>query len=282
MGKNSAIDLVEKAMFVLRLKKPQWEYIPEGWKYLKGHPEVKGWGVEKILDVYRKKWPFYASCVSDKGPVGITLEMKRPEREDVFAHNINMSFSYALGVSALGKSSISMLDWGGGIGQYYFLAKEMFPRLDISYTCKDHAVFTEHGKTLFPDQVFVSDESCLNGRYDLVMAGTSLHYSEDWRKTLRDLARVTEGYIYVAQLPVVFSGEPFVFIQRPYKYGYGTEYLSWCLNGKVFLRSAADAGLELVREFIYGYKPRIYRAPEECGYRGYLFKSAGNGDKSDS
>ncbi|GAH08903.1 unnamed protein product, partial [marine sediment metagenome] len=40
-----------------------------------------------------------------------------------------------------------------------------------------------------------------------------------------------------------------------------------------FLGCAEAAGLKLIREFIYGYRPLVYKAAEQNEYRGYLFKS---------
>jgi hypothetical protein len=61
-------------------------------------------------------------------------------------------------------------------------------------------------------------------------------------------------------------------VQRAYKYGYNTEYLGWCFNRQEFLQAARANNLELVREFIFDYNPKVYRAPEQLDFRGFLFK----------
>ena len=45
------------------------------------------------------------------------------------------------------------------------------------------------------------------------------------------------------------------------------------LNREEFLTCADAIGLKLVREFIVGHRPLIYRAPEQNEYRGFLFIS---------
>lgn len=252
--------------------KPEWEYIPKGWAYAKKHHEVKGWNVSDILEVYKRKWPKFVEMVQGLGPLGIAHESSLATDADVGSHNAIMSFGYSIALAACGMSSFSMLDWGGGIGHYYLMAEAILPGVKIDYHCKDVPLLAEYGAKLFPQEHFYKDESCFERTYNFVMAGASFHYSEDWQAVLDNLAKVTKQYLYVAQLPVVRNAASFVFVQRPYRYGYNTEYLAWCLNCEDFLRHAKALNLKLVREFVYGLKPLIYKAPEQNEYRGYLFK----------
>lgn len=250
---------------------PEWEYIPQGWRYADNHPEVKGWNVDDILAVYRQKWPGFANHVGGTGMLGIAHEGNITIDNDIYAHNASLSFAYVLALTARQQQTISLLDWGGGIGHYYLLAKSVLPQVNINYHCKDVPVLAEYGQTLFPNQHFYTDDQCLNRRYDLVMASTSLHYTPDWQNLIKRLAGVANRYLYIAQLPTIFKQNSFVFVQRCYNYNYNTEYLGWCLNRQEFLQVAAEANLTLIREFTYGYRPIIHKAPEQNEYRGFLF-----------
>jgi putative methyltransferase (TIGR04325 family) len=168
---------------------------------------------------------------------------------------------------------MSMLDWGGGIGHYYILAKALLPDVEIDYHCKDVPVLADYGAQLLPGQHFCADESCLERTYDFVMASGSMHFTEDWPSLLAGLAKATDGYLYVTRQPTVLEVASFVFIQRPYAYGYNTEYLGWCLNRAEFVGQAEKQGLSLVREFVLAERPPIADAPEQCQYRGFLFRS---------
>ena len=254
--------------------RPKWEYIPEGWAYARSHPEVKGWNVRDVLETYKQKWPRFVAMVQGTGPLGVAHESDLASREDINSHNTMMAFAYALTLAASHKDALSMLDWGGGIGHYYLLAQALLPDVRIEYHCKDVPLLAEYGATLFPDQHFCSDESCLARTYDFVLASTSLHYSEDWQQVLAGLAGATSGYLYITRLPTVARVPSYVFIQRPYAYGYNTEYLGWCLNKAEFLGEAGRLGLTLVREFVIGEQPPIANAPEPCQYRGFLFRRA--------
>lgn len=159
------------------------------------------------------------------------------------------------------------------------LNKALYPQLIVDYYCKDVELLVAEGRALNPEVQFCTDEACLNRTYDLVNASTSLQYAKDWSATLQGLARATGRYLFVTQLPVVSNAKSFVFVQRPYQYGYNTEYLAWCLNRQEFLDAAKAARLQLVREFIVGFQPVIKNAPEQNEYQGFLFRpvsAAGN------
>jgi len=251
----------------------EWVYVPDGWSYAKSHPEVRGWNVLDILEVYKQKWPRFVDMVQGSGPLGMTHESTLTTSEDIIGHNAMMAYAYVLATASRHKDRLSMLDWGGGIGHYYLLAQALLPGVEVEYYCKDVSVLCEYGEQIFPRQHFYADERCFDRVYDFVMASTSMHYTEDWRMLLQRLADVTSGYLYVANLPVVQQAPSFVFIQRPYRYGYNTEYLAWCLNHTEFLLTAEKAGLHLLREFVYGHQPFIQGAPEQNVYRGYLFEA---------
>jgi putative methyltransferase (TIGR04325 family) len=255
----------------------EWEYIPEGWAYAERHPEVRGWDVQEVLETYQQKWPRFVAMVQGTGPLAVAHESLLTTNDDLKSHNTIMTFGYALALAASGKTRLSMLDWGGGIGHYFLLARALLPGVEIAYRCKDLPLLCAHGAQLFPQQQFSADESCFEQTYDFVIASTSVHYARDWRDLVRRLAGSTSRYLYVANVPSVRNAASFVFVQRPYRYGYNTEYLGWCINRTEFLDAAAGAGLALVREFVYGHEPVIRGAPEQNGYRGYLFRSGAVG-----
>jgi len=261
-----------KRLRTARQYRVEWEYVPEGWTYGEMHPEVKGWNVQNVLETYKEKWPQFVALVKGTGPLGFEHESALTTNTDINSHNTMMAFAYVLTLAARKKDRVSMLDWGGGIGHYYLVAQALLPKVGIEYHCKDVKVLSEYGARLFPEQHFYADESCLENIYDFVLASASIHYAENWQNLLHRLAGATAEYMYIANLPTVEQASSFVFIQRPYQYGYNTEYLGWCLNRTEFLHTAERAGLDLMREFVYGHQPSIHGAPEQNMYRGYLFR----------
>jgi putative methyltransferase (TIGR04325 family) len=149
----------------------------------------------------------------------------------------------------------------------------LLPQVAIEYHCREAPKIAAYGAQLFPNQHFFADDSYLANTYDFVLASAAIHYVEDWTGIFKKLAGVTKGYLYVTRLPMVLEAAPFVFVQRPYAYGYNTEYVAWCLNRTEFLHEADKLGLTLVREFVIGERPPIANAPERCQYRGFLFRT---------
>ncbi len=250
----------------------EWEYIPEGWEALKTDPNIKGWNVESVLEAYKANWPGFLKTLEGALPFGISPESPSENSTNLMFHNLMMTYAYALSLSTRHKSSISMLDWGGGIGHYYLLSQNLVPALEIDYHCKDVPVLAEHGRSLFPKAHFYTDETCLERKYDFVLVSGSFQYSQDWVSALKGLAQATGGYLFITRLPIAHQAPSFVIVQRPYQYGYNTEYLGWCLNRGEFLQCAQKLGLELIREFVVEPLPPIHRAPEQPEHWGFLFR----------
>jgi putative methyltransferase (TIGR04325 family) len=260
---------------VVEQRPPEWEHVPEGWARAESDPRVKGWNVEAIADAYRSKWPSYLAALEGAKPLGVYHEVVSGDAVSAYdhsAHNMLVSYAYVLARAAHGKDRISILDWGGGIGHYYPLSTAVLPGVEIDYHCKDVPVLCELGRELFPDARFYDDDSCLDGRYDLVLASGALQYAVDWRSTLGALARAAAGHLYVTRLPIAKESPSFVVVQRAYAYGYDTEYLGWVINRQDLLAEANGAGAELQREFLLSALFDAAGAPERpTEHRGYLF-----------
>jgi putative methyltransferase (TIGR04325 family) len=249
----------------------EWEYVPESWSR-----SVPGWNAAGVLAAYEQKWPAFLRALAGSGPLGVNHEASVEEIEraaDVSAHNLVVSFGYVLALTARGRDRVSLLDWGGGVGHYYALAKALIPGLELDYASRDLPLLSARGRELFPEATFSDDDSCLERRYDLVLASSSLHYSEDWRRTLARLAEATAGHLYVTRVPLARRAPSFVVLQRAQRHGYGTEYLGWVLNRDELLGAAREAGLELVREFLLDAQFAAEGAPESpTGHGGFLFR----------
>lgn len=250
----------------------EWEYMPNGWETAKTDPNIKGWDVKSVLEAYKSNWSNFLKTLEGTLPLGLSPESSENERFNLTFHNLMMSYGYALALASRHKSSISMLDWGGAIGHYYLISQKLIPDIEIKYYCKDVPVLAKYGSTLFPEANFYDDESCLDRQYDFILVSGSLQYSQDWRQTLKQLAKSTSGYLFVTRLPTVQNTSSFVMVQRPYRYGYDTEYLGWCFNREEFLKTAKELNLKLVREFIVEELPNIDKAPEQPNHWGFLFQ----------
>ena len=161
------------------------------------------------------------------------------------------------------------------LGFFYLLSRALLPpEVSIDYSCKEVPAVCAQGREALPEARFYDHDSCLDRRFDLVVASSSLQYSQEWLELLERLAGAATRYLYVTRVPVVLNSRSFVVLQRAHRYGFETEYLSWVLNRAELVDAARRAGMELVREFLLGYTPRVHRAPEQDETRGFLFRPA--------
>jgi putative methyltransferase (TIGR04325 family) len=248
---------------------PEWEYVASEWPA--SAAGATGWDHPSIATVMANALPEFVRVVGSAEPLGIFP--LAPQVRSESGHNLSMTFAYVLARAAHGKPHLSLLDWGGALGHYAVMARRLLPEVTLHVTIKERPELARLGRQLLPWVTFeTSDEACFARGYDLVMASASLQYAEDWRGVLGGLARSAQRWLFVTRLSVVRAAPSFVVIQRPYAYGYQTEYLSWVLNRDALLGHAAALGLALEREFIAGPPTRYEGAPEASETSGFLFR----------
>jgi len=246
---------------------PEWEFVQDGWQH-----EARGWAVDSVARGYREKWPDYVAAIAPPNPLGVHHETARVTTGDVGAHNMLASFAYVVALAGRTRERLSVLDWGGGLGHYHALARSAVPGLELDYHVKETPATCAQGHEASPEVTFHEDESCLDRRYDLVVASSSIQYAEDWRSLVAALAASTGAYLYLARVPVALRAESYVVIQRPYVHGYETEYLGWVLNRAALLDHVAANGLGLTREFLLDARFSAVGAPEDpVEHRSFLF-----------
>ena len=106
----------------------------------------------------------------------------------------------------------------------------------------------------------------------MVLVAGAFHYEEAWRALLPRLLGCARRAAFLTRIPIIERGESFVFVQRPYAYGYATEYPSWCFNRAEFTGAIADCGWHIERETVTGERVEIKGAFEVADYRGFLLR----------
>jgi putative methyltransferase (TIGR04325 family) len=261
----------ELGRIVPRLR--EWEYAPEGWA---ADSEREGWNAEAVLAAYRAKLPVFRRVVAGTDPIAIpTSVVVRDSGPDVREQGSHLAFGYALALASRGSDRVSVLDWGGGLGFHFLIARALLPdEVAIDYHCKEVAGLCEAGRELVPEVVFHDDDSCLERGYDLVFASSSLQYSQDWERVLAGLAGAASPYLLVNRVPVARGQRSFVTRQRGHAYGLRTEYRSWVFDPDELVAAAGRAGADLVRGFLVGYRPHVHGAPAPVETGGFLFRAA--------
>ncbi|MBV8395752.1 MAG: hypothetical protein JO064_05770 [Actinobacteria bacterium] len=250
---------------------PEWEYVPEGWKR-----PVGGWDGTAIVEAYRAKWPSFLAATAGSGPLGVNHEVPAGApvpRDDRDAQQNVLVFAYALLSAVRGRDTVSMLDWGGGPGHYAVLARALLPDgVELEYHSRDLAGLVALGREVLPGDGFDDTDACLERRYDLVVASSSLQYAPAWQEALVRLAGAAGQYLLVTRVPVALHAPSFVVLQRAYRYGYDTEYLGWVVSRDELVAVGEGTGLRLRREFVLPAWLSAVGAPEDpVEHRGFLF-----------
>ena len=274
---------VESTMFARPLAKSpgladaEWEDVRQGWARQASDTAVKGWNVSAIASAYRRKWPSFLRAIEGPGPLGVAHEV--PEGMDVSregrgAHHTLMTYGYALALASRHKDRLSILDWGRGPGHYYLLSQALLPGVQLDYHCQDVPTLSVGGREILPAVKFCSDLSLLERQDHFVLVSASLQYAEDWRQAFGELAKAAQDYLFITRLPVAREAKSFVVLQRPYRYGYETDWdLGWVIGRDELLAESTRLGMELIREFILDdllFAPGAPENPSE--HRGYLFR----------
>jgi putative methyltransferase (TIGR04325 family) len=250
--------------------KPDWEAMPDSEQVWSADV---GWEHPSIVETQRSKWNAFLASVERPRPMGVSHEAPPDAPIDVGPHNTIMTFGYALGRAMAAHSSLSVLDWGGGLGHYYVFARALYPDVKFDYVVKDLPHMCDVGRDLLPDAEFVSDENAALARqYDIVFASSSVQYARDLYGLLARLAAAASGWILITRSPFVDTHDDFVVVQRPHAYGYMTEYAGWFINRKRFVDFICEQGFTLEREFLLAEAPFVPNAPEAGRFCGFLFR----------
>jgi putative methyltransferase (TIGR04325 family) len=248
----------------------EWEMVPEADEFWSS---TDGWLHESVLAAQLSKWPDFLHSVDGPKALGQSHEAAAGAAADYSTHNTIMSFAYVLGRVAQGRESVSVLDWGGGLGHYYVYSRALFPSLGLDYVVKDFPGFCEAGAKLLPDVKYLSDDTEVFSRsYDLVFASSSLHYARDCYGLLARLCDSAAEWLMVTRTPMIEDHDDFVVVQRPHMYGYMTEYPGWFLNRRRMTDFVTARGFSFERQFLVAEEPNVPNAPERARYSGFLFR----------
>lgn len=237
------------------------EYSPCGWDETLIAGASSGWNSAGVVEATQRENSESFWLLQRGGPFGTGHQ-----------HNLHVSFAYVLALAAHHKTSLSILDWGGGLGYYYHVAKAALPGVSIEYHCKEIEVLATAGRQTIPEVTWYTDETCLDCLYDVIMLSGSLQYAQDWEGQLQRIAQAVTDWLYITRLPVVEHVPTYAAVQRVY----GSKMLHWQFNRTRVLSVVKALGFEIVREFEVGDRPYIQGAPEQCELRGWLFRRSSN------
>jgi putative methyltransferase (TIGR04325 family) len=177
-------------------------------------------------------------------------------------------FGYVLARVARHKPKVTVLDYGGNLGDHFWLGTALVPGVNLDYHCKELPRVAEAGRQLTPAVTWHTDDACLAQPHDLVMFSGSLQCLPQWQDLLRRAAQSARNYLFLSEVPVVRDVPAYVVTQR----SGGTTNLQSQLNRSEIVETVERAGLRLIREFNLGAHPPVAKAPEQATRVGLLFQ----------
>ena len=183
-------------------------------------------------------------------------------------HNKYILFGYVLALAARHLTKVSVLDYGGKLGDYYWLGRALVPGVELDYHCKELSTVAEAGQRLTPEVTWHTDDTVLTGSYDLVMFSSCIQCLPNWQDILVRAAQCARTYLLLSDVPTVRDVSAYVATHREG----GRTNLQLVMNRSEIVGTVERAGLRLIREFAMGPHPPIANAPEQPMCRGWLFQ----------
>ena len=228
-----------------------------------------GWDSDHIAkDMESEIENFTRQCQSSASLSFSHLSSESGSEDALRIHNLHMTWAYVISLASRKKEKISILDWGGGLGHFYQIAKAIFPGDPIDYHCKEVASTVSVGRRVNPNITWHDDDTCLARTFDLVLVSGSLQYMENWTDFIRNLSSSVESYLLLLRTPIVDDGPGFFSIQQIGE----TELLHQQFSEPDIINEMENCGFILVREFFDGSRLKIVQAKVECELKGWLFK----------
>lgn len=147
------------------------------------------------------------------------------------------------------KGDLKVLDFGGGLASSYLPVIASLPDGNaIEFHVVERQGVCEKGREVFPDnmKLFFHAELPSEGHFDVIHAGRSFQYVDDWPELLRQFAGLTPGYLVLAG---ALAGDikPFVTMQNYYGYKIRVRFL----NLGELIREAESLGFRLISKTLH-------------------------------
>lgn len=184
----------------------------------------------------------------------------------------NAMFALAFLLAAEGRKSVSVCDFGGGIGNMYYVAKALKPDIEIDFHCIDLPSVTAIGAAAAPEIRWHADHRWSERTYDLVVCTGALQYIERWRDLLALLIGATGDRFLLTMVPT--TNRP-TFPARhwltPSQYA-----MTWLFARDDIESALRERGANLsCRRFTAASTLRMRRSRQRVGFDGWLCSRGG-------
>ncbi|MFC1536583.1 methyltransferase, TIGR04325 family [Pseudomonadota bacterium] len=180
-----------------------------------------------------------------------------------------------LAMVAADDRKLRVLDFGGGLASSYLpLIASLPERGNIEFHVVESRGVCERGRELFASDMnlFFHEEIPTSGHYDVIHAGRSFQYVDDWRGLLHSFADLEPDYLVLAG---VLAGENRSFVSLQNYYGYKIRVRF--LNFAELIEETEKCGFEMLGKSLHLSKrlgktgplpmenlPEMYRLEHPC------------------
>lgn len=164
-------------------------------------------------------------------------ELARIESESFLSNEISVrdqQFIAALGIMFSSINGFTrLLDFGGGLGSHFRLAKRFFGSKIESWVIVETKALSSVGQELYTvtEKVVFKNKIELpsNEKFNIVIAIGALQCTDDPLRWFKDLEGLNSDWMYIDRLPLVDSTVDRLTVQNSYSYQKGS-YPSWFLS----------------------------------------------------
>lgn len=165
----------------------------------------------------------YCKGYEDSELLEIILEKTRNFKQNIFsgkkivADNSFIQTIIGLCLSANDRS-INIIDFGGGFGYHYFIAKAILKeRYNIKWCVVETPAMVNKAESFASEELFFfSDLQAAKtklGRVDIVFSSSALQYLPEPYKMLKLMAEIGAGYLFLTRVPLLEENKEMYAIQ---------------------------------------------------------------------
>ena len=163
--------------------------------------------------------------------------------------------------------TLNILDFGGGAGIHYEVARLSFPNQEFHWVVVESLNFSQSSTSqTSPSLKFrssISEAISLNSHFDLVVASSSLQYTENPISYLEELCAIRAPYLYITR-QILSNDKQFIFFNQVTKLGdHGPGQVPFEFSNKKTMHKMIAAPVELFEEILEKNYSIVLRIKEE-------------------
>ena len=168
-----------------------------------------------------------------------------------------------------GKPSLTVLDFGGALGSLYFRMRRFIPAEKVAWTVSEVEETAAYGQKKFSSDELQFVSGHPPAQTDLVIASSSVHYTQDPYETLSNLTDARPRFFVLDRQPLVDFEETFVAQRVPFSI-YDTAHPYMLMNKNRIVEFMKKRGYGLLMNWSLDEEELVWNK-NNIKYQGLLF-----------